>query len=166
MNVIENEFSKIYGIPAWNVKKGHGSFLTFEFGQPKLIISERKSKKRDIFISGEWHFWVYCCDWKYYFEEKLVAHNESSNKLIEKATYSLDGQALKDVRISEKVSTFVFDFGGKLEIKPNISYKEKDKTVQWMFFLPDENVYNLRADGKYSFHSSNSNGKVKWLKLK
>lgn len=33
-------FAPLIGLPAWNVQKGQGSFLTFDFGAPHLSITE------------------------------------------------------------------------------------------------------------------------------
>ncbi|MBA3237994.1 MAG: hypothetical protein H0T62_06540 [Parachlamydiaceae bacterium] len=46
--------------PIWQVKKGHGSFLTFDMGEK---ISGNK-KDGTIFYSGSIHLWIYMCDWK------------------------------------------------------------------------------------------------------
>jgi hypothetical protein len=38
ISAVGDAFSKIYGLPAWQVRKGVGSFLTLEFGEPHLQI--------------------------------------------------------------------------------------------------------------------------------
>jgi hypothetical protein len=35
-----DQIRSILGKPCWNVKRGHGSFLTLEFGQPHLVVWE------------------------------------------------------------------------------------------------------------------------------
>ncbi len=42
------------------MKKGHGSFLTFDMGEK---ISGNK-KDGTIFYSGSIRLWIYMCDWK------------------------------------------------------------------------------------------------------
>ncbi len=37
---VRDSFSPLYGMPCWNAKHGHGSFITFEFGEPHLEIHE------------------------------------------------------------------------------------------------------------------------------
>ena len=36
--LFERVLQRIYGKPCWNVKPGHGSFLTFEFGLTPLEV--------------------------------------------------------------------------------------------------------------------------------
>lgn len=72
-------FAPLLGLPCWNVQKGQGSFLTFEFGDPSLQIREpiesttaasatilawRRRRRRSIRPIGEWHLWIYCCNWR------------------------------------------------------------------------------------------------------
>jgi len=73
--IFERMFRGIYGKPCGNVKPGHSSFLTLEFGLPHLEVREpivaRKGAsprvqkvlaRRNVFVHGEWHLWIYCCN--------------------------------------------------------------------------------------------------------
>jgi len=40
-------FKKLYGKPSWNVHRGYSSFITFEFGKPKLKVLKK------VFIAGQ-----------------------------------------------------------------------------------------------------------------
>lgn len=72
--MIKSIIEKIYNLPCWSVKQGHGSFLTFEFGEPHLKIVEprpaegitcqkvrRDFSNRKVIVHGDWHLWIYCC---------------------------------------------------------------------------------------------------------
>lgn len=55
---IASILKNIIGKPCWNVKKGYGSFITFEFGEPKLNCYEVKRRQdnlpeRHIYVRGE-----------------------------------------------------------------------------------------------------------------
>ncbi|MEM8854527.1 MAG: hypothetical protein AAGD34_12570, partial [Pseudomonadota bacterium] len=56
------------GQVAWGVAQGYGSFLTFNFGEPKLMVTERRSvksgRRRSAHVRGDGHIWIYCCDWR------------------------------------------------------------------------------------------------------
>jgi hypothetical protein len=160
----ENAFRKLYGKPCWGVKQGIGSFLTFEFGKPHLVIREPivaspgASKKvreglarRGANVHGDWHLWIYCCDWEVLFREKRVAHSESSDKLIACAAAFMNGQKL--VRFSLAPHgvrcTFEFDLGGLVKTRPNSRTHE-----QWLLYEPKGKVLVLRADGRYAHHGS------------
>ncbi len=81
---LESAFSPIYGSPCWNVKPGHGSFLTLEFGQPRIEFHEPRAvnysrslrlkqhhARRRVIIHGEWYLWIYCCYWNFFSTGRL-----------------------------------------------------------------------------------------------
>ena len=39
MKQIKEFFTRFIGQPVWQVRGGHGSFLTMEFGAPHLLVS-------------------------------------------------------------------------------------------------------------------------------
>lgn len=160
---IETVFAKLYGKPCWNVTKGLGSFLTFEFGKPRLEIREPRKPKPDaspavkramarrrINVRGEWHLWIYCCDWGVFDGDQLIG-DCSRTRRINRAAALLDGQKLMNVEIIPRGcrTVFEFDLGGILETKP---YNRTDE--QWMLFDPSGKVLTLRADKKYSYTPS------------
>jgi hypothetical protein len=163
VSIIQDVFRPILGKPCWQVKQGYASFVTFEFGEPHLHIQEprkatkqatekvrRNAARRRIFVHGDWHLWIYICDWRFFFKGEEIANHTSSRKVVKKAILELDGQALTSVTIKQSyVSIFEFDLGGKIEISPN--HKDYEKTSQlWFLYEPSGNVFTLRADGKYS----------------
>ena len=178
MSIINDVFKPILGKPCWQVKQGYGSFLTFEFGEPRLHIQEpRKPSKqaseklrkrwarRSIFIHGDWHLWVYSCDWKIFLKNKEIANDTSTRKVIKNALMELDGQALVSVTIKKSyVSIFEFDLGGRLELIPN--HKDFEGTDElWLFYEPSGNVFTLRADGKYCRNPGDGSKEDKWKPL-
>ena len=159
-------FDELFGVPSWNVKQGHGSFLTFEFGQPSLEIDEVRyhearpqfpaTRSRLVTPRGEWHLWIYCCSWTIRQERTGLAHCESSSEVIDTACRVLAGQALTAVErapLTRKVE-FIFDLGGILETRGD-GYTEAD--VSWMLFRPDQRVFSYRHDGYYCLGSVKSN---------
>lgn len=90
-SVFERVFSRIYGKPCWQARPGHGTFLTFEFGRPHLDIREpvaatkrattrvrARLARRSVEIHGDWHLWIYCCEWEVFSRGKRVG--DSSRK--------------------------------------------------------------------------------------
>lgn len=160
--MIEDIFSPIYGKPCWHFQQGYGSFLTLEFGEPHLHIreprqaSEQASEKvrkiaalRSVYVRGDWHLWVYLCDWRIFSHEQLIADNNSKRRVIKQATAELDGQALVRVTVSKLlISVFEFDLGGRLETIPNIEAHESTSDL-WLLYEPSGDVFTLRADGQY-----------------
>ncbi len=150
----------LIGCPVWLVKKGHGSFLTFEAGLPRLLVQEpravasdsesvrRAYARRLVTVRGDWHLWIYMCNWRISADGALLAHSESSDQEIDRAASALDGQKIVAVAIDPSTggSRFEFDLGRSLECSP---YEPGDDEV-WMLFTPEKQVLNWRADGVYS----------------
>lgn len=178
MAKIDDIFKPLIGKPCWQVQQGYGSFLTFEFGEPQLRIQEprqaseqaseklrRRWARRSIYVSGEWHFWIYICDWNIFLKDEELANSSSTRKTIKTALLEIDGQALTSVTINKSfICVFEFDLGGKLEIIPNYSDYEKDSDL-WLLYEPSGYVFTLRADGKYNYAPGNSHAEKAWKAL-
>ena len=156
------------GLPAWNVQQGHGSFLTFEFGEPELKINERhapeKGIRRTAWVQGQWHLWIYCCNWRVRQHGTQIAWSEDVNDVIGRATAKLNGQKLVEVSAApnKAIYTFTFDLGGLLETWP---YEDDDNDEQWTILTPTE-AFSVRADGTFSCGSSNTPPDLeRWLPL-
>ncbi len=162
MSIIDNVFRPIYRKPCWQVEQGYGSFLTFEFGEPHLDIQEPRQIRQDasegakkyaarrhVYVHGDWHLWVYLCDWRILSHGQVIAHSGASRRVIKKATWELNGQALVQVNVSDGlVSTMDFDLGGQLVLIPNTDVYEKTAEL-WRLFEPSGDVFTLRADKQY-----------------
>jgi hypothetical protein len=128
MSIVEDRFRPIYGKPCWHARQGYGSFLTFEFGEPHLYIREprvsadrasagvrKNAARRLVTLHGDWHLWIYLCDWRIFSHRQLIASSDSKNRIIKQAVSELDGQALIRATVnSSLVSEFEFDLGDKL----------------------------------------------------
>ena len=148
--------------PCWNVQKGHGSFITFEFGKPRLDIVEHRSNElgsevvvgRCARVHGDWHLWIYCCGWRYSEAKQVVGRWYSPRKLVDRACARLRGQILTDISINrEKTQTvFSFDLGGELRTE---SY-DGELNEHWCLYCPDGSVFTFRSDGKCSLRPGNA----------
>jgi hypothetical protein len=96
--------SPILGLPAWGVKHGHGSSLSFEFGQPKLELGKRRQSRggrwrRSAFVAGDWHLWIYSCHWRVIEEGRQLEWSENEDEVIGGAAAALNGQKLTAVNV-------------------------------------------------------------------
>ena len=103
--------------------QGIGSFVTLEFGDPGVEISEPRLRRwlpregepemfmeRSVHVHGEWHLWIYCCLWSLSIEGRELAHCESDYITIARALGVLNRQALATVEADvDGGSTFSFD---------------------------------------------------------
>ena len=153
---IEKSVGKLFGKPCWGVKPGFGSFLTLEFGSPHLHIREpiaaKKSSstkvrsalaRRAVHIHGEWHLWIYCCDWQVFSGGKRIGDSSSKAGIL-RAAELLDGPALTGFGLSSKSANcvFKFDLGATLKTQPR-----GDEGGQWLLFEPSHKVLVMLADG-------------------
>jgi len=172
--VFERAFGRIYGEFCWGVRPGYGSFLTLEFGKPHLEVREpmiankgvsarvcEGMARRGVFVHGEWHLWIYCCDWEVLSKGKRVGDSSTKRK-IWSAVDCLDGQKLTRFSMSPRNvhCIFEFDLGATLKTK---AY-DKD-SEQWILFEPSHKALTVRADGRYSYKRSNSSEDDKWRSI-
>lgn len=164
---IGSVFADLIGKPAWLVQRGYGSFITLEFGEPHLTVTMiEKRNRRLATVTGDWHLWIYCCDWKISRGGERIARSSSREESITKGVAELDGQILTGVEVDPltAASRFSFDLGGVLETK---RWKnEKDSFEQWLLYGPDGNVLTLRDDARYSWHQAReAPGTETWRRL-
>jgi hypothetical protein len=155
-DVLHAAFEPIRGLPGWSVRLGHGSFVTFEFGEPRVEVHEVRTgplfvageridvPKRQAYVHGEWHLWIYICEWSLSWRDRQIAHSESTDVEINRALGVLNGQSVTGVKAGtvDGCSTFAFDLDCVLTTRPF------DDSEQWMFFQPSGDVLTLQADGR------------------
>ena len=118
----------IYGEYCWNFRKGFGTFLLLDFGQPYLVIrepirvnragSDRRPNSlanRHVTALGEWQLWVQCSGWRLTCAEGSVSWDGPSGDL-DSAMKSISGQKLVGVTLDRAIESTVmtFDLGGEI----------------------------------------------------
>lgn len=157
--IIDDIFEPLYGKFCWGAKKGYGSFLTFDFGEPHLEVRESfrtkdgiRELRRLAYVHGDWYLWIYICDWAIISHEKEKANSASRTREIERALGRLNGQALVQVKVEPDAQTvFTFELGDQLITRPNIA-EYGTLQEQWLLYEPSGNVFTLRDDLKYSYN--------------
>jgi len=155
---------KLYGMICWQAQKGYSSFLTFDFGTPRIEVREPLKKirtkfprvrrllsRRQAWVIGEWYLWIYLCAWTLSIKGKVLARSRSRQETIERAVRELQGQALTRTTVNRHTgaTTFFFDFGGRLEIR-----RKKAMDELWALWTPGGRVLAIRGDGSYSYPPS------------
>ena len=161
---ISEAFRPVLGLPSWDVKKGHGSFITMQFGQPELRIKEPRllpvfldrapaqTMVRSTEIYGQWHLWIYGCVWSLTLDTVELAHCESEDATIVRALRALNGQVLTSVEVdpADGSSTFAFDLFCVLSTHPAQHQGADGEPIeQWMLYQPSGQVLSVRGDGRY-----------------
>jgi hypothetical protein len=152
----------LIGLPAWLVQRGHGSFLTLEFGAPHLQIREPKVvapgvdvkvaaslQRRKVTPRGEWHLWIYCCHWRVTSGRKVIAWSEATDRDIATVAKELDGQMLTAAEADPAQGTSVFEFDHGATVLQTWPYGTGGD-IQWMLYMQSGDVFSYREDGSYS----------------
>ena len=168
MHPVSEVLRPVLGRTSWLVKRGHGSFITMEYGEPHVEVRKprlfsvpiegapAKALQRRAVVHGDRHLWIYCCEWSLQLESIQLAHNESGNFTMNRALRVLDGQVLQaiDIEPDDGRTRFTFDLGCSLLTWPARPGTYRNEPAgQWMLYAgsgPDLVVLSVREDGTYS----------------
>jgi hypothetical protein len=152
-------FKPLIGQLVWNVRGGHGSFITLEFGEPHLSVREpvepnhargarvqRALRRRRVSILGDWSLFVQYCDWKISVADGSV-DSQSIGTSSNECLADLDGQRLVSLESAARFNSwkFQFDLGGMLEVWPSAAYGPTDDL--WHLATWNDGTAALTADG-------------------
>ena len=141
--------SGLVGLPAWNARQGHGSFLTFEFGDPVPAASDER-------VHGVWHLWVYMVSWRIEDAATILAACEDDRDTIAAALARLEGRSLTSITAVGPALDTVFDFDGLyLRTFALWSRAEQGHCESWLLFRPDGHVLAIEAGGSWSCRPAN-----------
>jgi len=158
---IDQAFCHLRGQLAWSVHKGHGSFLTFEFGKPHITIrepvatsadaSERVRKtlaRRRVFITGDWHLWIQNAHWEIETRYEKINSDTFDTDSLEETLKELDGQRLLSVSAcsGEGSCVLAFDLGASLALRPNVDVDDE----QWSIHARDGSWIRCGMNGSLS----------------
>lgn len=161
-DAISRAFAPLIGLPAWQVRRGHGSFLTLEFGAPHLRNQDSIAptltvngkvaallRRRKITPRGEWHLWIYCCHWRVIVGGNETANSEAADADIAAAAKEIDWQILTSAAADPACGTSVFEFDHGAVTLQTRPYGTGGDT-QWMLYMQSGDVFSYREDGSYS----------------
>lgn len=159
---IHSECELLKVAPCWGVKNLDQCRLDFNFGQPRLKITEpgnagnkrfaRETRKVD--VEGEIKLILSQCEWHVRKNGEEIAHNLSDLLEINDACAYLDGQILTQVHICpDTVETvFTFDLGGELNCKNFLSKKSNKKL--WYLYKKNK-MLCFDQDGVFEYSENN-----------
>jgi hypothetical protein len=134
----------LLGLPPWNVTQGHGSFLTFNFGQPLPEVGDGR-------VHGEWHLWIYMSAWRIEDAGRVLAACEDDRVVISEALVQLDGRPLASIAAVGLTLDTVFDFGGLvLRTFSMRSIAAEHPEPDWMLFMPGRRVLSIGPGGAWA----------------
>jgi hypothetical protein len=135
---IETLFQPLVGKKAWGAKIGWGSFVTIEFGPKRL---------QHHHYHGDWHLWLYQCDWALQSKTHELANSESKRGLMHAAIDNLNRLELEGLNFEPQQMWTEFIFQGGLQLKCQPYPDAEPNEACWMLFMPDKKVASLVARG-------------------
>lgn len=137
-NTIHDLVKPLQGHAAHNIKLGHGSFLTINFGKNRII--EVPTNKGIVQrVRGEWYLWVYMCAWRFDKNDApyLGSDDEGSREEFQTKLSEIDGKKLIHFDILNSSFDTKLEFEEKLVIN---LFSISTQNEQWKLFNPDKKV--------------------------
>jgi len=118
-DIIRSSFNPIMGLPCWQVVGEFGTYLTFHFGNPKVVVNEPTEATRHqrlAWVDGQYVLCLEAYQWVAFQDGGRLAHSESPRDIIRRAAAMLQGQKLiaLTVRANPAGGEFIFDLGGRV----------------------------------------------------
>ncbi len=139
------------GEKARNVKLGHGSFITIDFGKDTTVeVQTRKGVSES--VRGEWHLWVVMSAWRLNRNKEPILGSGDERDVINEKLSVLEGRKY----ISGKIINNSFDC--LLEFEENISLNLFSFYIadsrQWMLFTPQKRTFIAGPGSTWTFEDS------------
>lgn len=128
--------NNLVGQEAWDVKLGHGSFITMEFGKPT-------KGKMDLVPHGEWHLWIYMCSWRIEEKGAFIAGCEDPRGVMIDAVQRINGSKLKCFEILTAALDVALIFDNDVVVKLFSIYsdcEDNEGSDHWKLYMPDNKV--------------------------
>ena len=154
-NKLEGLFSQFLGKPARNVKLGHGSFITIDFGK-NLTLKETIKGKERTYTQGEWHLWIIMSAWRLDVNGVPLITCESSREKIDIELKKIENKKLINFQILNPA--FDADLIYENEIILHLfSWSIEKDSKQWMLFTPERKIFTAGPSQNWTFKASSKN---------
>lgn len=131
------------------VKLGHGSFLTIDFGE--------KTEKSPGKFESEWMIWIYCCQWEILDDSHNISvHCEDSPEDMALVLNQLQNSPLTELKYDPESFEISLGFANGFSIKltPNDEYYEDAEYM--MIYTPDNGVLAFGPHKTLNYYSATS----------
>jgi hypothetical protein len=152
---IKELLQQIVGELVWAAKRGHGTFITMEFGAPHLVVREpikststaprvvRLLARRQVSIRGEFSLFIQDSRWSISTKDRTVGL-DSRESVVREVLQDLDGQRVSAVSFASADTILEFDLGATVRLGKSI-FPTEPKSDLWSlnrFGTPGLNLLN------------------------
>jgi hypothetical protein len=143
----------LLGSAGWNARIGHGSFLTIEFGESRLVGQRRDETP---LTGGEWHLWIYCSAWRVETPTAVLGACEDPRDRMMNAAAALNGRLLLAVELRDPSleTTFRFEGGHALRVFPIYTSPSGADPAHWMLYTPGHMILTVGPASSWSYQRS------------
>lgn len=144
-------FSQFVGETARNVKLGHGSFVTIDFGKDVAIeVQTRKGLNR--FARGEWHLWIMMSAWRLNLNQDPILGSGDEREIVNEKLLILEGRKFISGKIINDSFDCLLEFEGNITLHV-FSFCTSDSR-QWMLFTPQKKTFIAGPGSAWAFEDS------------
>jgi hypothetical protein len=149
--LVNELLSKIVNEKARNIKLGHGSFLTVEFGKDYIVeLQTNKGLTRS--VRGEWSLWVYLCAWRLDQNLDPLVGSADDRELIEPKIQILENKKLLSAKITSNSFDLVLDFEDNITLYL-FSFQVADHE-QWLLYTPEKKTFIAGPSNTWTYEES------------
>lgn len=128
--VVDLGFSHVAGLRAWSPAVGVGSFLTIEFGAPRVTSAG--------VTQGAFHLWIYGSSWVIRKSAEEMAASDDEREAMIAGARALDGALVRGAEFDPVSMTMILRFDPDLEL--SVSPLGDPDMEEWLLYLDDGNV--------------------------
>jgi len=143
---IQGIVAPIFGKVAWNVKLGHGKFITLNFGQTLPADEEGR-------VFGEWYLWVRYCEWRIESETEVIV--ASHDKILDSELKILEALSVERVHIQKPSLETIIVFSGSIRLILFPEYSSTENELDhWMLFAPGQKVLIIGPESTWLYDNT------------
>jgi hypothetical protein len=135
----------LIGRPAWGVRQGHATTVTFEFGRPQSSGSGTEPR-------GDWRLWIYRTAWRIEDSRSVLAACGDGRRVTAEALARLEGRPLVSVEASRPSFDTVFGFDGIFVRTFDVWSSPDDRgNESWKLYTPANRVLVVGPGRRWSY---------------
>lgn len=143
--MVDRWLARVIGLRAWEPSVGVGSFLTIEFGNPRVTSVGIRQ--------GEFHLWVFGASWEIRERARIIASSSDDHDAMVDGARALDGALLRSFRFDREQMTLDLRFDSNVELA--VTPLRDPEMEEWLLYLDDGMVITA-GPGEIVTHKSAS----------
>ena len=128
--VVRSGFSQVVGLRAWDASIGVGSFLTIEFGKPRVTSVG--------VTQGSFHLWVYGSPWIIRERGTTIATSGQDRAAMMVGARAIEDAILEGFVFDPILMTLTLQFDRDVELA--LTPLDDPEMEEWILYLDDDNV--------------------------